>query len=214
MLGFDLPAQPFYSLAISNTGEVLKAPCRGETCSGERGRSLMRFSAGLFPLSVSGASWDSEMRRPEGGVLRGFYTKALGPATLDVAWSICRAGVQCPPLPGPSGGTPPEVPLPSDTDPCGDLPRERALVDVIWDQRQSYTADLKREWDQLAQTHADMLHDVEAYYLAIDLCAITDILSEVLEGWTMKGDEGSSNWGADFVEFRSQGIERRHLGVG
>ena len=31
-----------------------------------------------------------------------------------------------------------------------------------------------------------MLHDVEAYYAAIAICAIWDIVSEALEAWTMK----------------------------
>ncbi len=77
-------------------------------------------------------------------------------------------------------------------------------MDHLWAQRQLYAADLKAQWEQLERTHADMLHDVEAYYAAIAICAIWDIVSEALEAWTMKLDgEGVPlpNWGAEFVEF-------------
>jgi hypothetical protein len=192
-LAFDLPIQPFYSLTIGNSGATLEAPCRGETCGGSAGRSLLQLHAGRFPRGSPAESWDPELRRPEGGILRGSYSKPLGPATLEVAWSICRAGVACPPPPEPSGGAPPPPPPPPGEDSCGDLARERALVDVLWAQRQAYAADLEAQWHALEQAQSDMLDHHEAYKAALDACAIWDIVAETLES--------SSGWAGEFTEF-------------
>ena len=182
-LGFDLPAQPAYQFALGAWG-VVDAPCRGETCdSVTLGGTMLQVNAGRPPAASIAASWDPEVRSPEGGILRGSYTRQLGPATMEVAWSICRAGVQCPPLPAPAGGgaLPPPPPPPPEEDSCGDLAQERALVDLLWAQRQAYAADLETEWHALESAQAEMLDGVEAYRAAIDACAIWDIVSETLE---------------------------------
>lgn len=88
-LAFDLPARSFYSVVLSSTGTTLEAPCRGETCGGIGGRTLMQFHAGRFPDVPPEVGCRPEVRDLESGALRGRYTKAVGPATLEVAWSIC-----------------------------------------------------------------------------------------------------------------------------
>ncbi len=155
------------------------------------------FLQGNSPLLPD--NMDPQRRSLQGGRMVGSYSTTWSGGTLDVSWSLCREGSACPPpTPLPPAGDAPEP------DPCGDLAQERALVDHLWAQRQLYAADLKAQWEQRERTHADMLHDVEAYYAAIAICAIWDIVSEALEAWTMKLDgEGNPlpNWGAEFVEF-------------
>lgn len=152
---------------------------------------FLSLVAGWSPLLPTIDCADREVRTLEsGGVMRGSYS---GPCTgccptIEVSWSVCREGAACPPPPPlPAGGPPP------DADPCGDLARDRAQVDVLWDQRQAFATDLEAEWHRLEQAQGAMLDDVEAYRAAIDACAIWDIVGEALESW---GD-----WGGEFPEF-------------
>ncbi len=163
-IAFDLPARSFYSVVLSSTGETMEAPCRGETCSGIGGRTLMQFHAGRYPNLSPEASWDPEVRDLEGGALRGRYTKALGPATLEVSWSICRAGVPCPP---PPEGTAPPGPPPAGEEPeppgdCDETRADRAQLDLKMDQLRTVlgaletaTADYARIENQAAQWQGD-----------------------------------------------------------
>lgn len=180
MLAFDLPARSFYSLTLSTTGETLEAPCHGESCGGSAGRSLMQLSAGRYPNVAPQTSWDPELRDLESGALRGRYTKAVGPATLEVSWSICRAGVPCPPPPtGPVGGT--SHPPPDDFDPCGRSGQQAALRDTCHAQLDALLDGLApalAEYnDEMAQAEANRA-DFER---AQEFCKLYDKAKEIFE---------------------------------
>ncbi len=179
-LAFDLPARSFYSLTLSTTGTTLEAPCQGETCGGSAGRTLMQFHAGRFPNVSPEASWDPEVRDLESGALSGRYTKALGPATHEVSWSICRAGVPCPPPPeGTGGGTSP--PPTEDFDPCGRSGQQAALRDTCHAQLDALLdalAPALAEYnDEMAQAEANR----GEFERALEFCKLYDKAKEVLE---------------------------------
>jgi hypothetical protein len=173
-LGFDLPVRPFYYLVLSSTGETMEAPCHGETCGGSAGRSLMQFHAGHHPHVASEGSWDPEMRDLESGALSGRYTKALGPATLEVAWSICRAGVPCPPPPEPE--TPPQPPpAGGEEEPPGDCDEtrvDRAQLDLKMDQLRALLQSLKSAREEHMRIVEQAAQWVGDYEFAMRQCTL------------------------------------------
>ncbi len=108
---------------------------------------------------------------------------SVPPSTRQVRWNVCCGCAE--------NGPPPDFGIPEDS--CGNLAAERALVDVLWEQRQAYAAGMEAEWNALEQAHREMLDNVEAYRAAIDACAIWDIVSETLES--------ASGWAGEFTEF-------------
>lgn len=164
-LGFKLPAhrKPFYVLTLGGEG-VIEAPCRGESCGGTVGGTMLQASVGRLPMD--GGYWDPNERLMEGGILRGTYTIPLGPATHQVSWSICREGVQCPPPPEfegtPSG--PAETPSPEEEDPCGEMQQIRAPLGLAMDQQSLYLHQLQqflRELGGLEQQAAAWKNDFD-----------------------------------------------------
>jgi hypothetical protein len=171
-LGFDLPSQPAYSLRVGgNTSEIVEAPCRGEYWVGISSRSFFGFNAGRHPSSASG--WDSDLlRSPSGGIMRGIYSKALGPMTRDVAWSICRAGVQCPPLPEPEA--PPELPPTDDEEEppsdCDETRADRVQLDLKMDQMNRLLRSLKNAREAHDRIAAESTQWAGDYEFAMRQC--------------------------------------------
>jgi hypothetical protein len=191
---------------LSSTGTTLEAPCHGETCGGIAGRTLMQFHAGRPPDVSPEASWDPELRDLESGALRGRYTKALGPATLEVAWSICRAGVPCPPPPEGSGGSTSPPPT-EDFDPCGRSGQQAALrdtchaeLDALLDGLAPALAEYN---DEMGQAEANRA----AFERAQDFCELYDKAKEVLEA-ILSGGTGPAAEAARALVYLRDVIEK------
>ncbi len=188
-LGFDVPREGglyVLGIAVENSQTFLWTITNtlGDSSTHDHGYGC--FLQGNAPLLTE--NMDPQRRSLQGGRMVGSYSTNWHYGTLDVSWSLCREGDACPPpAPLPPAGDEPEP------EPCGDLAAERALVDVLWDQRQSYAADLEAEWHALELAHGEMLDNVEAYRAAIGACAIWDIVSETLES--------ASGWAGEFTEF-------------
>ncbi len=100
---------------------------------------------GWIPSYGTANCSDREVRLVEGdGILRGTH---VGPCTgccpqTEVAWSICREGIACPPPPPlPGTGDPPPQDKPSD---CDETAPDRAQLDLKLDQWRSLAAELLR----------------------------------------------------------------------
>lgn len=199
-LGFDIPlgARSGVYFLHFDTKDQLPYTC---TEPGVAATShQMEFdgpSVGVHLGAPAAECGDQEVRRLEadGTIMRGTYaTRCIG-LLRTVSWSICREGVRCPPPPEfPSGGPgaePSEVP--PTPDPCGDLARDQANVDVLWEQRQAYAQALEQDWQRLQEAHGAMLDNLEGYKALLDACAIWDIVGETMEG-------GAGNAG-ELVEF-------------
>lgn len=154
----------------------------------------MQFHAGRYPNVSPETNWDPEMRIPAGGIMRGSYTKPLGPATLEVSWSICRAGVQCPPLPEPEA--PPQLPpaggeeeLPSD---CDETRGDRAQLDLKMDQLRALLQSLKsarEEHMRIAEQAAQWEGDYEFAMRQCTLWSVARFLVGMLATGAGSGTE-------------------------
>ena len=191
-LGYDLPPDTgLYLLTLHPAfGSSYPVSCASPSVSWSRDESVPGVWIGktLDNPFVGTALTDPEPRYSAGGRMFGSYETSLSGYRSAVSWSFCREGEECPP-PAPL----PTVGPPEAEDPCGDLAAERALADVLWQQREAYTRDLEAEWNALKEAHGAMLDDFEAYKAMIDACAIADIVTETMES--------SSGWGGEFVEF-------------
>lgn len=144
-----------------------------EQCEGSGGRT-QEFQRPAVAAPLAGGKAGMDPHRPrllEGGRMIGRYENQ----GWKVSWAICREGENCP-SPDRVGG---EV-APDNKDDCGDLARERSLVDVIWEQRKADAAALEIEWNRLQEAHREMKDNIEAYRSAIGICAIQDVIGEVL----------------------------------
>lgn len=159
-LGFNLPPhrQPIYVMTLGGAGYI-EAPCRGESCGGKGGGTMLQVSAGRVALGAG--HWDPRERTVDGGIMRGTYTIPLGAATHQVSWSICRAGVTCPPPPEfeDGGGTTDTPERPPGEDPCGDMQQIRAPLDLAMDQQSLYLHQLQ----QLLQEHQRLIDQSEQW---------------------------------------------------
>ena len=97
-------------------------------------------------------------------------------------WNVC-CGCGRPDGPPPDRGPSPRPPRPSPSpsfDPCGDLARTRAQVDVLWEYRQLIARELERAWRELESAHGALLDNHEAWLAANPICAIADVVQTVL----------------------------------
>jgi hypothetical protein len=180
-LGFQLPThrRPIYTMSLGGQGTI-EAPCRGESCGGSGGGTMLQLNAGRVRFDVDG--WDPEERTVQGGILRGTYTRPVGPSTLQTSWSICRAGVQCPPPPEfeppPPGETPPEPP---PDDPCGRSGQQQALADTCRAQLDSMVAALEPLFADYNRLMSAVESDRAAFEAMQNYCLAYDVVQTILE---------------------------------
>lgn len=138
---------------------------------------------GWIPSYGSAECSDQQVRMVEGGgILRGAHAGACTGCCpwTEVAWSICREGVACPPPePPPGDETPPDEPR----RPCDETAPDRAQLGLLLDQWRLYAAELLRvtaEVDRLQSQAAQWAGDFEHAMRDCDLWGVAQLLVGVL----------------------------------
>lgn len=165
-----------------------------------------------FATSVLGhsATWpatpcsDSEIRflQGSGGVMAGRFTVPCAGCcpTAEVAWSICREGVACPPVPG--GAAPPAPspsPPPSD---CDETRADRAQLDALLDQWRLYAQQLKQATaaaDAVQRAADQQKGDFEQAMRDCNLWGVAQLLASLLTSGLVEGQPQGFNAFANYV---------------
>jgi len=202
-LGADIPlGRSVYMLGIAGRGATYTV----RWSNGSEGQMDFATSViGRSPSMPATPCSDNEVRLLEGGgrMAGRFTVPCTGCCpTAEMAWSICREGVACPPPPPSSGpGAAPPSPSPA---PCDETREDRAQLELLMDQWRAYAGLVKQstaEFDALQRKASQAKGDFEQAMRDCNLWGLAQLLVSLLTSGAVEGQPEGFN---AFVTYGSQ----------